>query len=175
MGWTRLQIERDSRTLAPAAHLSPVPIGKTAKVPAAQSPLTAVNSETGLGFSFGKLPFHAESLLGRRECQIFAGEWNFPLKQALLGCAAGNRSLRWFVILHIGRVGREMCRLAADLLQQAQLNQDLARRARRDAVQRTVRADKARLLQHAAELDELARALMQQARNLAPFGVGCAL
>ena len=42
-----------------------------------------------------------------------------------------------------------MCRLAAELLQQAERNKDLARRARRDALQRDTARDKARLLRHA--------------------------
>jgi len=43
-----------------------------------------------------------------------------------------------FVVLHTARItnGHEMCRLATELLEQAELNKDLARRARRDALQR---------------------------------------
>jgi len=61
-----------------------------------------------------------------------------------------------------------MCRLAAELLQQAELNKDLARRARRDALQRDTARDRARMLQHAAELDELATQLVLRANDLGP-------
>jgi hypothetical protein len=76
--------------------------------------------------------------------------------------------LEMFVALHIGRTDHEMCRLAAELLQHAELNKDLARRARRDALQRNTAGDKARLLRHAAELDELATQLLLRANKFTP-------
>jgi len=77
-----------------------------------------------------------------------------------------------FVVLHTARItnGHEMCRLATELLEQAELNKDLARRARRDALQRDTARDKARLLRHADELDELATQLVL--RKFTPLAAG---
>ena len=63
-----------------------------------------------------------------------------------------------------------MCRLAAELLQQAELNKDLARRARRDALRRDSARDKARMLRHAADLEELAGQFLSQANTLMHSG-----
>ena len=82
--------------------------------------------------------------------------------------ARGNRSQSKFVTLHIGRTDYEMCRLAEELRQQAELNKDLARRARRDALQRDTARERDRMLRHASELDEFAIQLVLQANKMTP-------
>ena len=75
------------------------------------------------------------------------------------------------VALHIRRHGpQKMCRLATELLEQAELNRDLARRARGDALRRDNARDKARMLRHAAELEELASQILLQANTLMHSG-----
>ena len=70
--------------------------------------------------------------------------------------------------LFIGRMDHEMCRLTAELLNQAELTKGLARRARNYALQCDTARGRARMLQHAVELEELATQLVLQVKKLLP-------
>ena len=66
---------------------------------------------------------------------------------------------------------RKMCRLASELLHQAELTKNLAMRAKRDAQYCSARA-KARAAWHAAELEEVASNLLSRAGRITAHAGG---
>ena len=69
------------------------------------------------------------------------------------------------------RRDHQMCRLASELLRQAEMIKDLAMRAKRDAQHRSARA-KARAAQHASELEDLASNLVLRAERITAHAGG---